>query len=240
MKFSIALCALLIIFSIGAFPDRWIEEFKSKDIPADWKITDRPGNPSKFEVRDGTLRITCSVNFGHTEPDRPHALISAPEDDFVAEGLFSSDPEKPSDAWHGIFVISEDPLDYACLLFGGESNQPQKTLIGSMVKGTWQDKGHFPTGFDVPLYLRLEKKKSLWTGYTKKAEGDDWTVIGAPWTHDFRPKWVGVGFINNWGGKTVTLITDWFAVEGPKVVSNLAVESKDKLATAWGRIKLSN
>jgi len=54
------------------------------------------------------------------------------------------------------------------LLLGGESNQPQKALIGSTVKGTWQDKGHFNMGFDVPFHLKLQKQRDEFTSYSKQ------------------------------------------------------------------------
>ena len=92
--------------------------------------------------------------------------------------MFSSDPTKPSSAWIGIFVFGEDPLDFACLLFGGENNSPLTALIGSMVKGAWQDQGHFNTGFDVPFHLKLQKKGDEFTGYFKQKEGDAWKKIG--------------------------------------------------------------
>lgn len=230
--------AMSAILSALAFGGTWIDDFEGKELGPEWTIKDRPGNPSEFKVENGALHITCTQNFGHMENTRPLALIEAPEGDFSVIGLFSSDPEKPSDAWHGIFVLGDDPMDFACLLFGGESNQPQKTLIGSMVKGVWQDKGHFPTGFEVPFYLKLEKSGKQWRGYCRKSEKEDWNPIGSPWEHDLKPKWVGVGFINNWGGKVVTLIVDTFIVEGPKVTPRAqAVDPSDKLATVWGDLK---
>jgi hypothetical protein len=230
--------SLALMFASFALAGTWVDEFEGKELGAEWTIRDRPGDPSQFEVKDGKLSVVCTQNFGHMEADRPLALIEAPEGDFSAMGLFSSDPEKPTNAWHGIFVLGDDPLQFACLLFGGESNQPQKTLIGSMVKANWQDKGHFPTGFDVPLYLKLERKGKQWTGYCKKSEKEDWTLIGQSWIHDFEPKWVGVGFINNWGGKVVTLIVDSFAVEGPNVKPRVqAVDPGMKLLTLWSALK---
>ena len=82
-----------------------------------------------------------------------------------------------------MFIFGDDQMDFACLLFGGESNQPQKCLIGSMVKGAWQDKGHFPTGEDVPLYLKLEKDDDQFTGYFRADEKKDWNKIGNTWAH---------------------------------------------------------
>ena len=64
------------------------------------------------------------------------------------------------------------------MLFGGENNSPQTALIGSMVKGAWQDQGHFNTGFDVPFHLKLQKKGDEFTGYFKQKEGDAWKKIG--------------------------------------------------------------
>jgi len=237
---SVGITALLMTLcsTLPLLAGTWVDDFERNELGSEWTIKDRPGNPSEFKVEKRALHITCTQNFGHMESTRPLALIEAPEGDFSVSGFFSSDPDKPTDAWHGIFVLGDDPMDFACLLFGGEANQPQKTLIGSMVKGNWQDKGHFQTGFDVPFYLKLEKSGKQWKGYSKKNEKEDWALIGNPWEHDFKPKWVGCGFINNWGGKAVTLIVDTFVVEGPNVTPRAqAVDPSTKLAALWGGLK---
>ena len=107
-----------------------------------------------------------------------------------------------------------------------------------MVQGAWQDKGHFPTGFDVPLHLKLEKKKDVFTGYYKQKEGDAWKQIGnKTWSHKIKKvKKVGVGIMNNWGGKTVTFMVDTFSLEG-EGVQPMAVDANGKLSTIWADIK---
>ena len=108
-----------------------------------------------------------------------------------------------------------------------------------MVKGAWQDKGHFPTGEDVPLYLKLEKDDDQFTGYFRADEKKDWNKIGNTWAHQIKEvKKVGLGFINNWGGKTVTLLVNSFSVDG-EGIKPLAVHPKGKLTTKWGELKTS-
>ena len=51
-------------------------------------------------------------------------------------------------------------------------------------------------------------------------------------------KKVGLGFINNWGGKTVTLLVNSFSVDG-EGIKPLAVHPKGKLTTKWGELKTS-
>jgi hypothetical protein len=176
-----------------------------------------------------------SGRWGHTEAAKAmlERKVPATAKDLVVSGVFSSEPPKPADAWVGLFIFGDDPLDFACLLFGGEANQPQKFLIGSMVKGGWQDKGHFPLGMDVPFEMQLEKVKTTFTGSVRKSAQDNWQVVGGPWNHDLTPKTVGIGFINNWGGQTVTILVDWFSLSG-EGVEPLAIEARGRLASLWG------
>ena len=94
--------------------------------------------------------------------------VPASSQDLVVSGIFSSAPDKPQDCWHRMFIFGEDQMDFACLLYGGEANQAQKALIGSMVQGAWQNKGHFLTGFDILLHFKLEKNKDVFTDYFKQ------------------------------------------------------------------------
>jgi hypothetical protein len=51
------------------------------------------------------------------------------------------------------------------------------------------------------------------------------------------PQYVGIGFINNWGGKPdLTLIAEYFSLEGENVTP-MAVEPIEKLPAMWGQIK---
>lgn len=49
-------------------------------------------------------------------------------------------------------------------------------------------------------------------------------------------KTVGIGFINSWGNQAVTLIVDFFSLEG-EGVRPFVVDAKGKLSTTWGRLK---
>jgi len=230
----------MFVCPLSLYAGIWTDNFDGNKLVKEWSFRDRPGNPSTAEIKDGALRITNpNGNWGHMEKDKPMLEREVPKTakDLVVSGLFSSEPDKPADAWIGIFIFGKDPMDFACLLFGGESNQAQKCLIGSMVQGVWQDKGHFPTGADVPLYLKLEKVEDKFTGYYRTNEKEDWKMVGNTWPHAIKTvKTVGVGFINNWGGKTVTLIVDSFSLEG-EGVQPMAIDAKGKLSTTWGCIK---
>ena len=167
------------------------------------------------------------------ERDVPNSVAK----NITVSGIFTSDPDKPADAWIGIFIYSDDDLNYACLLFGGESNQAQKTLIGSMVKANWNNHGHPQTSFDVPIHLKLVKEDDVFSGYFRESEKDDQTLAGNKmWNHKFDVKQVGIGFMNNWGGKTVTFIVDQLSIEGDGI-KPFPVEPKGKLATTWGTLK---
>ena len=219
----------------------WTDEFDKKALDKAWEFRDRREKNTKVEVKDGFLRMTNpDGKWGHMTPDKAmlERDVPASSQDLVVSGIFSSDPDKPQNCWHGMFIFGEDPMDFACLLYGGESNQQQKSLIGSMVQGAWQDKGHFPTGFDVPLHLKLEKKKDVFTGYYKQKEGDAWKQIGnKTWSHKIKKvKKVGVGIMNNWGGKTVTFMVDSISLEG-EGVQPMAVDANGKLTTIWADIK---
>ena len=49
-------------------------------------------------------------------------------------------------------------------------------------------------------------------------------------------KKVGLGVMNNWGGKTVNFMVDTFSLDGDGV-QPMAVDSKSKLATTWADLK---
>lgn len=234
-------CGISVICFISAVSAGvWTDYFDGNELADGWEFRDHNAKQTKYEVKDGFLHITNPGNWGHTTPDKPMIERDIPdsaETNITVSGIFSSDPDTPADAWIGIFIYSDDDLNYACLLFGGESNQAQKTLIGSMNKATWQDHGHPVTGFDVPIHLKIVKEGDVFSGYFRKSEKDDWTLAGnQKWNHDFDVKQVGIGFMNNWGGKTVTLLIDELSIEGDGV-QPFAVKPEGKLATKWGSLK---
>ena len=219
----------------------WTDDFERKTLANEWEFRDRREKVTKTEVKDGFLRMTNPKGkWDHMTADKAmlERDVPASSQNLIVSGIFSSEPEKPVAAWVGMFIFGEEQMDFACLLYGGEANQPQKTLIGSMVQGAWQDKGHFQTGFDVPLHLKLEKEKDVFTGYFKQKAGDDWKQIGnKTWTHKIKKvKKIGLGIMNNWGGKTVVFLVDSFSLEG-EGVQPMTVDSAKKLATAWAELK---
>ena len=84
----------------------------------------------------------------------------------------------------------------------------------------------------------MRKSKDVFTGYVKRKEGNDWKQIGnKTWAHKIKQvKKVGLGIMNNWGGKTVVFLVDSFSLEG-EGVKPMAVDSAKKLATAWAELK---
>lgn len=218
----------------------WTDPFDGDELVADWKFRDHNNKQTEYEVKDGFLQMTNPGNWGHTTPDKPMLEREIPKsaaENLTVSGIFTSDPDKPADAWIGIFIYSDDNLNYACFLFGGEANQPQKTLIGSMVEANWQDKGHPQTGFDVPLHLKIVKEDDVFAGYYRESEKDEWALAGEKtWNHKFDAERIGIGFMNNWGGQTVTFLVDTLSVEG-EGIEPLAVAPSGKLATTWGHLK---
>lgn len=53
----------------------------------------------------------------------------------------------------------------------------------------------------------------------------------------FKVKKVGIGFMNNWGGQTVTFLIDQLSIEGAGI-KPFSVEPGNKLATTWGNLKI--
>lgn len=237
LVFGILLCTCLS--AVDA--DVWTDPFDGNALVDEWEFRDYRDEATTFEVKDGFLQMTNpDGGWGHTTPDKPMLERSIPASaatDITVSGIFSSEPDTPADAWIGIFLYSDNDLNYACFLFGGEANQGQKTLIGSMVEANWQDKGHFETGFDVPLHLMIVKEDDVFSGYYREDEKDDWTLAGAKtWTHDFDVERVGIGFMNSWGGQTVTLLVDTLSIEGDGI-EPLSVDATGKLATTWSTLK---
>ena len=240
-KSMICIIGILIVAFAGAVSAAvWTDPFDGNELVADWKFRDHNNKQTEHEVKDGFLQMTNPGNWGHTTPDKPMLEREIPKsaaENLTVSGIFTSDPDKPADAWMGIFIYSDDNLNYACFLFGGEANQPQKTLIGSMVKANWQDKGHPQTGFDAPLHLKIVKEDDVFSGYYRENEKDEWALAGEKtWNHKFDAERIGIGFMNNWGGQTVTLLVDTLSVEG-EGIEPLAVAPSGKLATTWGHLK---
>ena len=242
MRTLILVFGILLCTCIGAVDaDVWTDPFDGNALVDEWEFRDYRDEATTFEVKDGFLQMTNpDGGWGHTTADKPMLERSIPASaatDITVSGIFSSEPDTPADAWIGIFLYSDDDLNYACFLFGGEANQAQKTLIGSMVEANWQDKGHFETGFDVPLHLKIVKEDDVFSGYYREDEKDDWTLAGGKtWTHDFDVERVGIGFMNSWGGQTVTLLVDTLSIEGDGI-EPLSVDATGKLATTWSTLK---
>jgi hypothetical protein len=84
--------------------------------------------------------------------------------------------------------------------------------------------------------LRLEKVDDNYSAYIRATDADAWAALGNAWTHELQPVAVGIGFINSWGGQTVSVIVDWFSLEGDGV-EPLVVRPAGKLATRWADLK---
>jgi hypothetical protein len=223
----------------------WTDEFLEDELNEAWDtITDRPEQKGFAKVEDGKLLLNEPVGgFGHLITDgRPLVLRDAPKGEFSISALLNTDPEAPSKSyWIGLFVIGNAKDDatmaknWSVTTFGGSEGEV-KALIGSMVDNTWNDKGHFDIP-EWPIYLKLEKKETELKGYYKKKETDDWLQIGNAWEDNMKsPEKVGLGFINNWGGANLTMITEFFTLEGPNV-RPFAVNKVGKLSMTWGKLK---
>jgi hypothetical protein len=245
LSFSLILITLMLIpLSLSAAV--WTDEFEEEELNEAWDtITDRPEKKGFVKVEDSKLLLNePGGNFGHTLKDgRPLVLRDAPKGEFSISALLDSDPEAPADNyWIGLFVIGSAKDDaamaknWSVLTFGGSGGEV-KALIGSMIEDNWNDKGHFDIP-EWPIYLKLEKKETELNGYYKEKENDDWLQVGATWNDNMKsPEKVGLGFINNWGGgPNLTMIAEFFTLEGPNV-QPFAVESKEKLSVTWGKLK---
>ncbi len=248
MKTKLILAFISIVIFLGflsAYGGEWLDEFDKAELNKEWfKITDRPAKLTTVKLEKGKLLMyEQTANFGHMITDgRPLILRKAPKGDFSISTLIDTNPPAPADNyWLGLFIIGKDgdnavlAENWAVLTIGGSKGE-KKTLIGSMINGTWNDKGHF----DVkgwPIYLKLDKAGTNYTGYYKDKPDDQWTIVGATWAHDMKnPELVGLGFINNWGGTKVTMIAEYFLLEGENVAP-MAVDAKGKLSNTWGDIK---
>ncbi len=241
---------LFIVFMgslvLPVFAAEWLDEFEGPELHEEWvTITWRPAEEGTAIIEDGQLLLNSPSDFGHVVFDgRPLMLRKAPKGDFSISTLIDTEPPVPSASyWIGLFVVGEDGDDaalagnWAAAAIGGGANEV-KSLIGSMIDSTWNDKGHFDVP-EWPLHIKLEKVGAQYTGYFKEKVADEWTKAGAAWVHAGMedPALVGIGFVNNWGGgPDLTLIADYFSLEGDKVTP-MAVQPMDKLPDIWGRIK---
>jgi len=247
MRVKFKLTIFFLTFSLlllPAYAAEWLDEFNQKDLDKEWfKITDRPDKQSTVSIEKGRLLLNDPLgNFGHLIIDgRPLVLRKAPKGDFSISMLIDTIPPTPaSNYWIGLFIIAKDgdnavlAENWAVLTIGGSAGE-KKALIGSMINNTWNDKGHF----DIPgwpIHLKLEKSDTNYSGYYREKPADQWTLVGQ-WAHDMKaPALVGIGFINNWGGTNLTLVAEYFALEGDSVTP-MSVEVKDKLSYTWGQIK---
>lgn len=217
----------------------WIDEFDGDELMGMWTFVDVPEETTEVEVADGQMRMTNPGDFGHLVADRPLILVDAPEGDFSISALLSSEPEEASDAWIGLFICGDANAlaeDWASVSFGGGAGE-NAGIICHMQENSFVDGGH-PAIPMWPLEFKLEKADTTYTAYYRENAADDWTSLGN-WTQDMKtPEKVGLGFINNWGGSTVTLIADFFQMDGEDVES-MAVKPADKLASTWARVKVS-
>ena len=247
MRFFYLIMVLGLLLTTPALAKEWLDEFDKPDLNKEWfKITDRPEEQSTVTIEDGSLLLNePNGNFGHTITDgRPLVLRKAPEGDFSISALVDTDPVPPSQSyWIGLFIIADDgdaavlAENWAVVNIGGGANE-NKALIGSMIDNAWNDKGHFDIP-EWPIHLKLEKVDNQYTGYYKEKPADEWTKVGNTWDHDGmeEPELVGIGFVNNWGGgPNLTLIVDYFLLEGENVLS-MTVEPVDKLSGTWGDLK---
>ena len=189
MRITILICGILMFSLAGiASAGVWTDPFDGNELVEGWEFRDHNTKQTTFEVKDGFFQMTNPKGgWGHTTPDKPMLEREVPKSaakNITVSGIFSTEPDKPANAWIGIFLYSDDDLNYACFLFGGEANQPQKTLIGSMVQANWQDKGHFQTGFDVPLHLKIVKEDAVFSGYYRENEKEEGKLsVDKTWNH---------------------------------------------------------
>ena len=218
----------------------WTDAFDGPELRDEWSFRDIADATTTVEIVDHALWMTVPAgNFGHLVPDRPmlERELPAGSGPLSISAAFSTVPDLPQDAWHGLFVLGDDPMEWAVLGFAGGANGAQTGIVGSMYPGpVWEDKGHPPTNMDVPFQLKLEKVDENYTGYIRETDADPWAQLGNTWTHDLEPVAVGIGFINSWGGNTVALVADWFSLDGEGITA-LAVDPASKLTTRWADIK---
>ncbi|MBT3267077.1 hypothetical protein HN371_08000 [Candidatus Poribacteria bacterium] len=235
----VALCAVAAIARAAT----WTDAFDGAELRDEWSFRDIPDETTTVEIIDNALWMTVpDGNFGHLVPERPmlERALPAGIGDLSISAAFTTEPDIPQDAWHGLFIIGDDAMDWAVLGFAGAANDAQTGIVGSMFAGpVWEDKGHPPTNVELPFQLKLEKVGENYTGYVRATDADAWAKLGNTWTHDLTPVSVGIGFINSWGGSTVSLITDWFSLEGDGVAP-LSVDPTSKLAARWAAIKRSS
>ncbi len=250
MKLRVVSLAIIfaVFLTLPTFAKEWLDEFDKDELNGEWlKITCCPGDNGSAVIEDGRLLINEPGDFGHMITDgRPLVLRKSPEGDFSISALIDTDPPAPADNyWVGLFVIGNDgdnavlAHNWAALNIGGSGGE-KKALIGSMIDGAWEDKGHFDIP-EWPIYLKLEKVGNQYTGYFKEKSTDEWIKTGDTWNHDGMedPELVGFGFINNWGGgPNLTLTVEYFSLEGENVIP-MAVRPADKLSSTWGQIKCS-
>ena len=58
-----------------------------------------------------------------------------------------------------------------------------------------------------------------------------------PWEHDFDVKRMGVGFLNNWGGSTMTMRLHLLVLEYPEVGVRAAPSQIKRITTRWADLK---
>lgn len=249
MKLKLLSCwVVVLVFSLtlSSFAGEWLDEFDKGDLDEAWsRITDLPAEQGSVTIEDGKLLLNePSGSFAHTAVDgRPLVLRAAPDGDFSISALIDTDPPPPSEGfWAGLFIVGKNgehadlAHNWAVSTVGGVVGV-SRVLIGSMKDAAWNDNGHFDVP-EWPIHLKLEKVEAQYTGYYREASDDEWIKVGATWDHlgMEEPELVGFGIVNVWAGANLTLIADYFLLEGENVTS-MSVRPMDKLPSAWGQIK---
>ena len=133
MRITILVCGILILSLAGTVSAGiWTDPFDGNELLDEWEFRDYRDEVTEFEVKDGFLQMTNpNGGWGHTTPDKPMVEREVPKSaakDITVSGVFSTEPDQPGSFWVGIFLYSDEDLNYACLLFGGAAGDPQKNL----------------------------------------------------------------------------------------------------------------
>lgn len=243
--FSLFLFSLLLSANLSAETVTWIEDFKDSTLSDEWQFRDLQSQSSAWMVKAwertvteegedhwGALHITNHEAFGHTQRDRPlmeRDIPKAAARRLTITGIFGY--YKPiADTFIGLFLLGQNQSEFAYICFGGEAGQVAerglKIVSGRLPDDLTRfinDDGWLPVRIDGPRNENkwIEARQSFHT----------------PWEHDFDVKRIGVGFLNNWGGFTMTMRLHLLVLEYLEVGVRVAPSQIKRITTRWADLK---
>lgn len=235
----VTLAALLGVGAAAGAAESLTDEFDGGSLRANWDWWQEPGDWDVGTTQAGWLTVQADPNRNLWAADTTSRLFqSVPDEPFDVEthlvtvfvgnsivgGVVAM--SKADDNWVTLKLWGHGD-GTAQLQYQTKSNENGNGLVGAAP-------GFASADGAADVYMRLAKDGDSYTSYWKLEEGDEWAVVG-PTEFALTPP-IELSIYAGVDGAAGEMLAQFEYFRDN--ITPLGVEAPEKLATAWGRVKM--